>query len=399
MTKLEAMLKYVSEHNAFYQNRIKEYGIRNPLDITQWPVLTRKEIQENRYNMFSEGYKSKYLCYQLIRTTSSGTSGIPINVYWDAIDYYKSMMSLWRKRKSWYGISPSDKKVAFTLGYVDKKSKLYNAVCLETASQLLINAASLASAEAYKAVMKRILDFNPKWLYVQPFILEQLIYYYKKYDIKSPNCLMHIDSVGEILTERLRKDAVSFFNVSIANLYGSEENNAIAYECPHGNMHILEDNVYVEKDAVITNINNHAYPLIRYDQGDNIILCSPKESCKCGMSSSYYISSIEGRTRQSFEIDGVKINAYALTEIIDIVNNQFNGMIMRYSFDYLVSKKKLNCYITICPENESWIEIIISETKKVLDQRLPVHRGLQICVMKQKKEIVTKKIEILTITT
>lgn len=31
MTKLEAMLKYVSEHNDFYKKRIKDYGITNPL--------------------------------------------------------------------------------------------------------------------------------------------------------------------------------------------------------------------------------------------------------------------------------------------------------------------------------------------------------------------------------
>ena len=52
MTKLETMLKYVSEHNEFYKNRIKEYGIKDPLDITQWPILTRKELQENRYNIW-----------------------------------------------------------------------------------------------------------------------------------------------------------------------------------------------------------------------------------------------------------------------------------------------------------------------------------------------------------
>lgn len=48
--KLVKMLKYVSEHNDFYKKRIKEYGISNPLDITQWPILTGKELQENRYN-------------------------------------------------------------------------------------------------------------------------------------------------------------------------------------------------------------------------------------------------------------------------------------------------------------------------------------------------------------
>lgn len=45
MTKLEQMLKYVSEHNEFYKNRIKEYGIKDPLVITQWPIHIRKEFQ------------------------------------------------------------------------------------------------------------------------------------------------------------------------------------------------------------------------------------------------------------------------------------------------------------------------------------------------------------------
>ena len=115
VTKLEKMLKYVTEHNEFYKSRIKEYGIKNPLDITQWPVLTRKELQGNRYNMFSDGYKSKYFDQQLRRQSSSGSSGTPVNVYWDYNDWYSSNMSLWRKRLQWYGIKPSDKYCVFTL--------------------------------------------------------------------------------------------------------------------------------------------------------------------------------------------------------------------------------------------------------------------------------------------
>ena len=88
--KLVKMLKFVSEHNDFYKKRIKEYGISNPLDITQWPILTGKELQENRYNMFSDGYKSKYFNKQLRRQSSSGSTGVPVNVYWDSIYYYSS---------------------------------------------------------------------------------------------------------------------------------------------------------------------------------------------------------------------------------------------------------------------------------------------------------------------
>lgn len=397
MTKLEIMLKYVSENNDFYKKRIKEYGITNPLDITQWPVLTRKELQENRYNMFSDGYRAMYLCHQLKMTTSSGTSGTPVNVYWDKVDYNGSMMSLWRKRKDWYGVAPCDKKVAFTLSHINQKNTKDCVICLETGYQLLVNAASLYSEDAYKAIIRRINDFKPKWLYIQPFILEQLIYYYKKYDYIKPSSLVYIESVGEILTERLRRDALDFFKVPIANLYGSEEHNGIAYECPYGSMHILEDNVHVEENALITNINNHAFPLIRYNQGDDIKL-SARELCKCGTLSSY-INSIEGRIRQSFEIDGIKVNAYILSEIVDIVNNQFSGMITQYSFCYSASKNKLECYISVCPENENWVKNITFEMKKTLYERLPVSKNLCILVLNQKNEMHTNKTQILKITT
>ena len=394
--KLVRMLKYVSEHNDFYKKRIKEYGITNPLDITQWPILTRKELQENRYNMFSDGYKSKYLCHQLKRTTSSGTSGVSVNVYWDTSDYHMSMLPLWRKRKEWYGISPRDKKVAFTLSYANQVNRLNNLVCLEDECQLLVNASSLASEDAYNAVIRRILDFEPKWMYVQPFILEQLICYYSKSGLKYPKCLEHIDSVGEVLTDKLKNDAMDFFNVPVSNLYGSEEQSGIAYECPHGKMHIMVDNVYVEEGAIITNINNHAFPLIRYEQGDTTNLVECPEFCTCG-DNSPYISSVEGRTRQSFDISEVKVNAYSLSETIDIVNNQFNGMITKYSFDYSVNAKLLKCYITIRPEDEGWAEIIIFETKKALKQQLPVDKGLCISVTQQGNNVLTNKFQILTI--
>ena len=78
MEKLKKILRFVSKHNDFYKRRIEEYGISDPLDINNWPILTRKELQENRYDMFSDGYKSKYYNQQLKRHSSSGSSGLPV---------------------------------------------------------------------------------------------------------------------------------------------------------------------------------------------------------------------------------------------------------------------------------------------------------------------------------
>lgn len=180
MTKLEKMLKYVSEHNEFYKSRIKKYGIKDPLDITQWPVLTRKELQENRYNMFSDGYKSKYYNQQLRRQSSSGSSGMPINVYWDYKDWYASNLSVWRLRLKWYGISPNDKCVMFTLNAFNTPNDGKTVYYLTNPSNILFaNVSLIHDDHGYIKLLDIINEYKPKWMYIQPFVLNRLIRAYK----------------------------------------------------------------------------------------------------------------------------------------------------------------------------------------------------------------------------
>ena len=245
--KLIRMLKYVSEHNDFYKKRIKEYGITNPLDITQWPILTRKELQENRYNMFSDGYKSKYFSQQLRRQSSSGSTGMPVNAYWDYKDWYASNMCLWRKRLDWYDIKPRDKYCVFTLnafGITPEDGKLYY---INNPSNILsFNVSLIHDENGYEQIAERINDFNPDWLYIQPFVLNQLIRAYIKLGIKPVKTIRYIESVGEILTSDLRRRAEKRFCINVTNMYGSEEMNGIAIENPNAEMQILSDNVFLE---------------------------------------------------------------------------------------------------------------------------------------------------------
>ena len=247
MSKLEEMLKYVSEHNEFYRNRIKEYGITNPLDISQWPVLTRQELQQNRYNMFSDGDKSKYFNQQLRRQSSSGSSGIPVNVYWAYRDWYASNILLWRKRLKWYGIKPKDRYVMFTLNAFELTADGEKIHYREDPTNILsINVSLIQDDNGYDGLIGIINDFEPTWLYVQPFILSKLIEAYGRTGNNPPNTLKYIESVGELLSSDLRRRATELFKIPIANMYGSEEMNGIALECPNHHMHIIEDNVEVE---------------------------------------------------------------------------------------------------------------------------------------------------------
>lgn len=366
MSKLEEMLKYVSEHNEFYKKRIKEYGITNPLDINQWPILTRKELQENRYNMFSDGYKSGYFNQQLRRQSSSGSSGIPVNVYWDYKDWYASNMPLWRKRLQWYGIHPNDKYVLFTLNAFDLTPSKEIVYYVNAPSNVMqVNVSLIRDDGGYEALIDIINEFAPEWLYIQPFVLNKLIAAYQRKEVNPPQTIKYIESVGEYLSSDLRRRATLCFGVPIANMYGSEEMNAIAFECPEHHMHILEDNVYVEVkndnglfrfgegEAIITNLNNMAMPLVRYNQQDRIIVVRLQNPCYYGGSNTV-VEVVKGRLSDNISANGEEINLYMLTELVAEANNQFNDIIREYKFTYSNQKQTLTCHIKIDEDDEQW---------------------------------------------
>lgn len=395
MTKLEKMLKYVSEHNEFYKSRIKKYGIKDPLDITQWPVLTRKELQENRYNMFSDGYKSKYYNQQLRRQSSSGSSGMPINVYWDYKDWYASNLSVWRLRLKWYGISPNDKCVMFTLNAFNTPNDGKTVYYLTNPSNILFaNVSLIHDDHGYIKLLDIINEYKPKWMYIQPFVLNRLIRAYKYSGKKPPSSLSYIESVGELLSSELRKKAIDLFNVPLANMYGSEEMNSIAIESPSGKMLILDSNVFVEikskneitqfgnGEAIVTNLNNMCQPLIRYNQGDSIIISNDIIDDKVRT-----IDLIKGRTLNSLILnDDEEINPVMLLEMMAEINNHFPEVIKEYNFIFDTKNTSLRCSLTIEPSKKDWIPVVKCAIIKSFQQKRFPRNGCSIEVVTSKEE-------------
>lgn len=376
--KLIRMLKYVSEHNDFYKKRIKEYGITNPLDITSWPILTRKELQENRYNMFSEGYQNKYYWNQLIHKTSSGSSGIPVHVYWDQRDLYSAAKTLWKLRRKYYGIMPYSKRLSFDHFDSDTKFTHYH----PNHYVLSANSALLCSAFNDKTILSIISHFSPKWLYLRPSQLEKLVGIFLRNDYQPPQFLSYIETYGEPLSTKLQSFSSHLFNVPVANMYGTEEVNAIALSCPCQTMHLLNDNVYLEclnssnfssneGEAIITSLLNHAMPLIRYNICDILQIKSINNPCACGSLHTTSLSSVVGRTNECVLISpGKELNPSVLLEIIGSVNNEFGYSISEYKFLYHPSKRLLECAFETNIENVAWRQNIIESLSGKLKKYL-----------------------------
>jgi phenylacetate-CoA ligase len=110
---------------------------------------------------------------------------------------------------------------------------------------------------------------------------------------------------SEVLTNEQRILMESYFNVPVINEYGCSEVGIIAAECPHHGLHISAENIVVEimkngspaklgelGEVVITSLNNHAMPLIRYKIGD--VATISNKSCSCGRALPL-LKNIEGR--------------------------------------------------------------------------------------------------------
>ena len=231
-------------------------------------------------------------------------------------------------------------------------------------------------------IVKKVEDFSPKWMYVQPSVLERILECDKFFSFPK---LQYIETVGEPLSAVLKRRAEMHFNVQVANLYGSEEMNGIAYESPAGFLELINDNVYVEvkKDnkigvkgtgeIIITSLINHAMPLIRYQQNDFV-----------SINNSNSIDSIKGRVLDTISINGYELNSFMLMEIISETNNIFNDPISEYAYFYNSKKGVLTCYITLKPYFSMWEKVVSEYLVELFKNKTEQSAGIQFNVTTKK---------------
>jgi phenylacetate-CoA ligase len=113
--------------------------------------------------------------------------------------------------------------------------------------------------------------------------------------------LKGIISTAEVLYDWQEAAIKSAFSAPVINEYGMCEAGIIAYQCPSGSMHCMDESYVLEilpvdgsdsGDIVVTELNNFAAPLIRYNTKD--MAHRVPGPCPCGRGLSM-ISRVEGR--------------------------------------------------------------------------------------------------------
>lgn len=276
MNNCVSITNYAINHIQFYGTLYSPHTEIDSEIFKYLPTLTKTDVREAGDRMLNNITKNKHI--QIFRT--SGTTGIPLNIYWNRNEYIKSNFYSWHLRKKWYGIMPSDSFCTFHSSVEsDSHIQMESIISLHNGRVISLGR-YLYNDDIMQQYVDALNDFKPVWILGYSSCIYRIGCFLERTGQKIPS-LRYIELNGEYTDDNLREDIKNKFGISVGELYGSVEFNGIAMRCPEGNMHVLNNNVYIEMDnsdeLLITGLVNTYMPLIRYRIGD----CGSFDSHKC----------------------------------------------------------------------------------------------------------------------
>jgi phenylacetate-CoA ligase len=293
--KYKAIVAFVQENVPFYRDLLASQS-----DGVQFPYLRKNDIRNNFKRMCSEKANG------LVRSNTGGSTGEPLIFYLGKRRISADVAAKIRATK-WWGVDIGDKEVVIWGSPVEftKQDRI------RTFRDWLFRTRLLSAFDMTEETMFEYLnfmrEFKPLHVFGYPSSIHVLCKYARKKNIR-------LDDIGVKVVfctaERLYDDQREFisevFSAPVANGYGGRDSGFIAHECPEGRMHITDENIMVEivvstgnilqpgetGEIVITHLESHDFPFIRYKTGD--IGALSDETCPCGRGLSV-LKAIEGR--------------------------------------------------------------------------------------------------------
>lgn len=279
----DKMLKKLVTHSykniPWYNSEMKRSGIipndiKSQNDIKLLPILSRDIIREHISELCWKGYKGK-----IFRSSSSGTTGIPITYSQDVCGYSAGVaaghvlmtFSGWRFGQRYVYI------------WGNKESVKHWSTTSSRIKQLIYSRKNIASTRLndplkLPSVINEIIRHRPVIIEGYTNSIYELAEFIQTHSIKLP-FVKRVVTTGENLEEHQRimiENAIA----PVSDLYGCGEINGIACR-PAGdsNYYIFDPHVIVEtfpesdssmKEILVTDLNNYQMPFIRYKAGDMI---------------------------------------------------------------------------------------------------------------------------------
>jgi phenylacetate-CoA ligase len=294
--KFHALIGFVKEHVPYYRDLLSSKS-----DITEFPYLAKKDMRENIQNMRSEKSNG------LVRSNTGGSTGEPLIFYLGKRRISADIAAKLRATR-WWGVDIGDREAVIWGSPVEltKQDRIRQLRDWLFRTRLL--SAFGMSEETMNEYITFIRKFKPLHVFGYPSSIYLLCKYARKNNIRLDDIgVKVVFCTAERLYDYQRIFISETFSSPVANGYGGRDSGFIAHECPHGKMHIADENVLIEivdgegnplppgeaGEIVVTHLESHDFPFIRYKTGDVGSLSD--EECPCGRGLRI-LKSVEGRS-------------------------------------------------------------------------------------------------------
>lgn len=273
-------------------------------NITDFPVINKTVIRENEEKMMASGYEKG----KLFKEMTSGSTGTPLTIYQDKI----------KRNRARADTIVFSEFAGYKLGTRLYYSRVWNAYnrksVLQSRIQNIVMQESdkLSDADLENFLLMLENDRSEKSVLIFASSLVALYQYAKKRAKKPDTCIQCFITMSESLPENIRKGVEELFGTVVVSRYSDCECGIIAQQCSGSSeYHINTGSFYVEilkldsdevadegemGRIVVTDLFNHAMPLIRYDTGDVGIMSIHSD---CGVGSKV-LTRVDGRRVDCF---------------------------------------------------------------------------------------------------
>lgn len=329
LSRLKIIMDYAYDSVPFYRRTWNEAGVgpddlKTLDDLVKFPVVSKDDLSNislegitGKDGSVSDGYLFK----------TSGSTGVPIRVaYHRNRGFYEIAVM------SHYSLNQHLKtnlKMGMIISVLDDDAiDLLPTREFPGAKRFVVDA--LDNPDRH---IERINDMKPDYLGTYPSVLKNIAVraQEKKLTLHQPKILLTSGESQDAHTRKIIKDT---FTGALLDCYISTEAGVMAAEClKHNGLHVLSYKSIVEitddhykavpvgktGNVVVTDLNNLAFPVIRYAGMGDIAGYKP-EKCDCHLKNLPLLTRIEGRKVDSFVLPGNKvIHPFMLTLLMQDV--------------------------------------------------------------------------------
>jgi phenylacetate-CoA ligase len=167
-----------------------------------------------------------------------------------------------------------------------------------------------------------MLEHQPEYVLADPTYLAILVDHARRLRLELPRPRFVVSSY-ELLSAVHRRAIEAAFACPVYDAYGASEFGGLAVQCELGRYHVNPASYILEllphageaARMVVTTLDKHIMPLLRYDTGD--LAVSAAEPCTCAWSETDVLASLEGRSADMIAAsDGRPLTAAAVDRSI-----------------------------------------------------------------------------------